>query len=353
MGNAMGVLKGNRAAALVAVAASIGMVVGCGGSSTGGGVGDYSGTQFVSDETTTGRVVLELKKDEIPVGSTAGFHFHVLDSNGDGVPSTSVACDSENGVALIEPSLGREMTDSNGQISGVWGCENPGSYLVGCRMATGGNKREFATIKCTGNVPVGFTGFPGAGGGGLGTGGGAVDPEDGGPGKSDGLVRITEVEVFNVQGETGAVPEIDLTMQLCDGGGTLTDTSDDTYEVWGDDEGILTIQNDSDRTINFTGFSYVVKGGQADGSDYRSDLIRDDAQAPSRSKATVALRAAIFKGNNTLRKTYDRNGSTIPSAGGRKNVQFTAFGVDDRGESVKVSTTVSMAFGDYNNCTLT
>lgn len=350
MGNAMGVLKKNRAAALVAVAASVGIAVGCGGSSTGGGVGDYGGTQFVSDETTTGRVVLELKKDIIPVGSTAGFKFHVLNSNGDGVPSVSVACDSENGVALIEPSLGREMTDENGEISGVWGCENPGSYLVGCRMATGGNKREFATIRCTGDVPVGFTGFPGAGGGGLGTGGGAGEPEDGGPGKPDGLVRITEVEVFNVQGETDAVPEIDLTIQVCSGLDT-PDPSDDTYEGWGDDEGILTIQNDSERTINFNGFSYVVKGGQADGSDYRSDLIRDYAQAPARAKSTVSLRAAIFKGNNTGQKWYDRNGATIPPAGGRKNVQFTAYGLDDRGESVKISTTISMAFGDYDNCT--
>jgi hypothetical protein len=350
MGNAMGVLKKNRAAALVAVAASVGIAVGCGGSSTGGGVGDYSGTQFVSDETTTGRVVLELTEDVIPVGSTAGFRFHVLDSNGDGVPSTSVACDSENGVALIEPTLGREMTDSNGQISGVWGCENPGSYLIGCRVATGGNKREFATIRCTGDVPVGFTGFPGAGGGGLGTGGGAVDPEDGGPGKPDGLVRITEVEVFNVEGETDAVPEIDLTPTLCDGGDTPTDTSDDTYDPWGDDEGILTIQNDSERTINFNGFSYVVKGGQADGSDYRSDLIRDYVQAPARGESTVTLRAAIFKGNITGFKTYDRNGATIPFAGGRKNVQFTAYGVDDRGDPVRISTTVSMAFDHYNNC---
>lgn len=346
----MGVLKKNRAAALVAVAASMGIAIGCGGSSTGGGVGDYSGTQFVSDETTTGRVMLDLTKDEIPVGSTAGFRFHVLDSNGDGVPSTSVACDSENGVALIEPSLGREMTDSNGQISGVWGCENPGSYLVGCRVATGGNKREFATIRCTGDVPVGFTGFPGAGGGGLGTGGGAVDPENGGPGKPDGLVRITEVEVFNVQGETDAVPEVDLTVQICQGLETPADPSDDESEAWGDDEGILTIQNDSERTINFTGFSYVVERGQADESDYRSNLIRDYTQAPSRAKTPVTLRSTIFKGNNSGQKTYDRNGSTIPPAGGRKNVRFTAFGVDDRGESVKVSTTVSMAFGDYDNC---
>ena len=350
MGNAMGVLKKNRAAALVAVAASIGLAVGCGGSATSGDVEDFSGTQFVSNETTTGKLILELKKETLQVGSTAGFRVRVQDENGVGIASTSVACDSEDGVALIEPSLGREMTDSNGEISGLWGCENPGSYLVGCRVATGGNKREFATIKCTGNVPIGFTGFPGAGGGGLGTGGGVVDPENGGPGQSEGLARITDIQVFNVLGKTDQVPEIDLTNQICEGAATPADTSDDTFEVWGDDEGVITIQNNSDRTINFTGFSYVVKGGQSDGSDYQSDLIRDFGQAAAGASETITLSAAIFDSNISGQKSYDRVGATIPFAGGRKNVKFTVVGVDDRGEAVSISASSSMSFDHFNNC---
>lgn len=346
----MSLFKINRAMTLLVVGTSFGLLAGCGGSSTGSDGKSTVGTQFVSDETTTGSLELELKDDTLEVGQTAGFFAHVRDENGKGIPSISVACDSERGVALIDPLLGRAMTDSNGSVSGIWGCESPGSFQVGCRMATGGNRRQFATIKCTGNPPSGFTGFPGAGGGGLGSGGGVLDPGSGGPGSVDGLVRIADIQVVDISGESDAVPEIDLSQSLCEGGATPNDTSDDTLEGWGDDEVVITIQNDSDRVVEFTGFRYVVKAGQSNGTDYESSLIRDFARAQARAESTVTISAAIFDATVSGFKSYDRPGATIPTDGRRRNVRFTVFGVDDRGEEVSLSATVSMNFDHYGNC---
>jgi hypothetical protein len=348
----MSLLTGIRVGAVVAMAATFSLTVGCGGSTTSGDVVDTSGSQFVSDETTTGKLILDLKEDTLPVAGTSGFFARVVDEAGVGVAGVQVACDSEKGVAILDPSLGRAMTGSDGDMSGVFGCESPGSFEIGCRVANGGNKRQFSTVKCSGDVPIGFSGFPGAGGGGLGLGGGVVDPEDGGRGQGDGLIRISEIEVTNVFGKKDTVPEVDTVSSVCDNK-TPADPKDDFIEGFGDDEVTITISNESDRLVRFTGYEYVVKGGGADGGNIQSPRIRDFAQAGARAKEAVTLSAQIFDANAGGYKSYansGQGGTVIPPNLGRRNITLTVFGVDDRGDEVQASASISVSFDNFDNC---
>jgi hypothetical protein len=150
-----------------------------GGGDTDGGSGAdqlYLGDQYVADDSA-GTISLSVDSTSIPVAGTSNFSVAVRDAQGAPVPGLKIACDSEAGVAVIEPATGLEITSSSGSISGVIGCELPGSFQFACRLPIGANKRKMVTIKCTGTVPAGFSGFAGAGGGGLGTGGVGDDGE--------------------------------------------------------------------------------------------------------------------------------------------------------------------------------
>ena len=150
-------------------------LIGCsGGTSTDRSGADYEDTEFVATEDSVGSIDLWVRTTDMPVSGVSGFIVSVRNSSGAPVQNIQIACDTELGLALIEPSTGSEMTDSHGQMSGKVGCEVPGSLILGCRLPIGVNRRKFVTIKCRGPIPDGFFGFPGAAGGGLGYGTGGV-----------------------------------------------------------------------------------------------------------------------------------------------------------------------------------
>ncbi len=158
--------EGFRIAGKTALLCGLALTIGCGGN-THGGEEEFGSSDFPSGTDATGKVEVRVNDDDMNVGDRSGFHVFVYDGNGAPVQNIQVLCDSELGVAILEPTTGREMTGQFGDISGVIGCASPGSYQFGCRLPLGGNKRQFVTIKCrgTGNAP-----FPGAAGGGIGGG---------------------------------------------------------------------------------------------------------------------------------------------------------------------------------------
>ena len=150
-------------------------VVSCSGDTDGGPVADESwlGTSFVGSDGSTGTIALEVLDTELNVGEMTGFRVYVLDSAGRPVPEIRIFCDTEEGLALIEPTTGSELTDSNGQMSGRVGCEAVGSLQLGCRLPIGANWRDFETIRCGGTVGT-TSDFGESSGGGLGGPGGGV-----------------------------------------------------------------------------------------------------------------------------------------------------------------------------------
>ena len=170
-----------RTGACGLVGIGLAIIIGCGGGqgATDGGSGaqpDFRDDQFIAGDTTTGSMSLSLSRGSLGVGDTSPFTVSVVNASGKPVSNINVACDSERGVAIVEPSRGFEMTNSSGVMSGVIGCESPGSFQMVCRLSVGANRRKFAQVTCTGDVPAGFQGFPGAAGGGL---GGGVQNNDG------------------------------------------------------------------------------------------------------------------------------------------------------------------------------
>lgn len=164
-------LKFEVVAALFLAGACAGCMGGQG--STDGGSGDDHGMSddtFVSDDDTTGTIRVGVEDSTMEVGNTSTFTVRVANAQQQPVANINVACDSEEGVAILEPQRGFELTNSDGVMSGVIGCAAPGSFQLVCRLAVGANRRAFVSVRCTGDVPSGFGGFPGAAGGGLGGG---------------------------------------------------------------------------------------------------------------------------------------------------------------------------------------
>ena len=205
--------------------------LGCQGNTDGGSAAspNYSDDVFTGDGSSTGSIRVQLNESQVEVGHTSGFKVYVTDSKGEPVPNVRVVCDTEQGVALVEPTSGYELTNSEGVMSGKIGCAAPGSFQMVCRLSIGANRRQFVSVACTGDVPAGFPGFPGAGGGGLGGGSQIGD---------SGEVRITNAG-FDDDGtfDNTSVPSdasVDITQGAdCDGVITTNDPEPfyDTYAV--------------------------------------------------------------------------------------------------------------------------
>ena len=175
-----------RLGKLIAVAAVVtaGAFAGCNnsqGDTDGGTATDNLGTGNipVSDGGFGAKLVLDIHDDDINVGDTVGFFVTVTDPRGQPLPFRRVFCESEHGIAILEPSKGGvafEHTGADGRMSGRVGGLNIGSYLMECRVEEGFNLVDRKTMRIRGPIPDGFTGFPGAAGGNLG--GGRIEPDD-------------------------------------------------------------------------------------------------------------------------------------------------------------------------------
>lgn len=330
------------------------LVVGCKSSSTGsGGESDVTGP-FVAGEGTTGSMSLRLNATSLAVGDTTTFSVGVRDVSGNAVPRIEVLCDTEEGVALVEPASGTELTDGFGNMSGVLGCTLPGSFQIGCRLPTGTNLRQFGSLLCTGDVPEGFTGFPDAGGGGL---GGGVDVSDNADSGSFGL-RVTAIDFFD-DGTTDSTLSIDLNRDGdCDND---VDTVDP--EPFFETQIQFTVQNNSNSIARFTSYTYTIDNAtfanDGSGTDITSGSLSfigeaEDVDADGGTATFTALFIqAVIGGGSTDKRFFGTTSNISDSDGsefGFARVTVVLRGVNSDGESISATAATTASFGDFDRC---
>lgn len=327
--------------------ATAALLVGCNGD-TDGGRASGSGFRddvFVSDDTTTGSITLQVEDPELQVGETSGFLVFVKNADGQPVSGTNVVCDSEEGVAIIEPTQGNEITDDIGAISGRIGCERPGSFQLACRLSTGANKRDLFGVKCRGEVPADFQGFPGAAGGGLG-GGVAVT--------NDGQVRITAISVQEdtLSTDTDFDASIDVVQQTCESGSTVEpEPFFDTYAA-------IKIENNLREKVKLSYVEYSVPNANRRGQTFNSQRLGVTSFASSTLDANGDIQTIVlpvfkaFGGSKYFGNAPGSGESGLEIAGnlGLKTITFTVVGQTSSGKSVSISGDVTVSFSNFDNC---
>ena len=342
---------------------SLGMlgVLGClgGQGSTDGGSGadgNFRDDVFVSDDISTGTVELEVQNSSLGIGETSPFTVRVLNARRQPVQQINVVCDSEEGIAIIEPQRGYELTSDSGVVSGVIGCESPGNFQMVCRLSVGANKRKFAGVQCSGEVPSGFNGFPGSAGGGLG-GGSQTDGNEGG-------VRITSISFKDGANQDTSTPSIDIVFDSTD---CDPDTDGIQPEFFTDTQAVITVRNDGTQAVIFNSLQYVFKGFRVDeGENDDGDTVYIPQDFPSRQigityesesvtevGADSTFSVPVFKAYGGGKWVGDPEvlgtGAPIENDGIR-TIIFTLRGETVLGEPVEITGRTSAAFGNYNGC---
>lgn len=310
---------------------------------------DFAGTEFVATESTVGTLNLSVNSTTLSVGETSGFSAVVRNASGQPVSQIQVSCDTEAGLALIEPTTGAELTDNFGLMSGVVGCAAPGSFQLGCRLPIGGNKRKFVGMLCEGPVPAGFAGFGDTAGGGIGTGGVAV-PDDGGEpgGVGTDAVRITEIAVSDtgeITDTSSSTTAIDITQGLCG------DPPDQDPEPFFDSHVALKIVNNSNVAIRFTKLRYSVENVTSTGDKFNSQdigLIGDTTSALDPNGGENTFWALLFDANSGG-KRFIGSGSNI-AFNGVRNITLRAEGTTELGDTVIVSGRIALSFDNFDRC---
>jgi hypothetical protein len=324
-------------------------ILGCmgGQGSTDGGSGadgNYRDEVYVGDDETLGTMELSVSADELAIGQTTGFAVGVFDASGQPVPEISVICDSEKGLAIIEPTTGHERTGYSGVMSGEIGCDSPGSFQLVCRLSIGANRRAFASVRCTGDVPSGFQGFPGSGGGHL---GGGVQNND------DGTVQIIEAG-FEDDGSyntstVSADASIDIT-QITDCDGLLTTPAD--YEPFFDTYINLKVQNNLAERVTFSYLTYSVQvnnGNEFESSNVSLTRLADSTLDESGDSGNIIVPIfTAYNGGKWVGNPLGRGEQfTTP---GLKTVNVTLVGETASGELVRISAAVTGSFSNYDRC---
>lgn len=325
--------------------------VGCmgGQGSTDGGSGAEHGLEddtFVSDESTTGSLILDVASTSIEVGNTSMFSVRAINARRQPVANINVACDSEQGVAILDPQRGYALTDGGGIMSGVIGCEAPGSFQFLCRLAVGANRRRSVTVTCTGDVPSGFQGFPGAAGGGLGGGSYTND---------DGDVRVTAVgfidSAFTSRDDMPpAGTSIDISQIAdCDLDVTTFDPEPfyDTYVK-------LVVENNLAEQVRFEYLQYSVSDVDTQGTEFTSKrlgLTQDVGSTLANGGGSAEIVMPIFKAYGGGKYVGDPLGDGIQITNrALLTVNFTLVGETAQGEPVRVQGQSTASFGDFVAC---
>lgn len=322
----------------VGLVAAFALAFGCGGS-TGGGDGNDGGGPVLGGGSGTGSIAIRLVDDDLDVANTTGFFVTLRDANGSVASAgTRITCDSEDGVAIIEPSSGAETTDSGGEISGRIGCEAPGSYRFVCRLPGLGARSAAVTVRCGGQAPNGFSGFPGAGGGNLGGGDG-----DGVTDFDPTKLRITAVNFRDAGAEvsgtidTNQVPDCD------------DQTAGFQPEPFTDAFVEFTITNNSAQTVNMSSFTYTVPDFPTT-ADFGSGRVAfTGANGLTIASGASGKVSGFFARANSGEKNFIGSSTGIGQLGFR-NITFKVSGVTDQGEEFDVEAVAGATLQGYNNC---
>jgi hypothetical protein len=320
------------------------------GDTDGGPAADegFPNQVFVADESNTGSVrIVQSGGARLPVGEIAGFFVEVKRNDGAGLANVQVRCDTERGLALIDPTTGFELTNSEGVMSAKIGCSAPGSFQLLCSTSIGGNRRDFAEYICEGDIPEGFDGFSGAGGGGLGAGVlGATGTPASGIGGADGsnALRINKIDFYDEGVTTGdGTLSIDVVQGVCGDG-----ASTPTPEKFFDTSVALTVQNRSNQTIRVNEVRYRVTDATASGGNFRSGALQVIGDIVVPAGGETRLIVLVFEADGGAKSFFQNQ--TISSSLGFRRVDFTVEGSSDLNEDTVATGGATVSFGNFNNC---
>lgn len=330
----------------VVVAASLVGIgfIGCGGGNTDGGTQSFDDQIFVGNDSTVGRVELTVGSPSVSVGGTTTFNASALDSTGAPIRGLRMVCESEGGVRILEPVVAGtpprsfQMTNANGSVDGIIGCQDAGTYQFGCRMAVGGNRRKFVEVRCTGERPNGFGGFVGSAGGNLG--GGSTNPNS-----QNANIRITGIRFtpLNSGGTSSNSNQVDVVRGSCI---TCSDLSQQ-LESFSDDYVTLTVKSSSSTRVSLTGVRYEVAGiGKSEILPVTAELSASSGGGDSETTLSVL----VFRAAPPFKEFIIGSGREISDDTGFKGVTFTVFGETALGKQVSASGSTTLAFQDYNYC---
>lgn len=335
----MSTSKLSRAAKGISLLLSLAFVslIGCTGSNTDGGKAANTASntfpQFVSDGGAGSTLLINVPTT-IATGSTAGFSVTATDPTGAPLAFVRIFCETELGLALLEPSSGGtgfESTNGNGLMSGLLGGLTPGSYIIECRAPQGFNLVVRASVKVVGDVPEGFGGFPGAAGGNLG--GGLLVDQTEDP-SANGSVFISSVTFTDAGGETAFGPIDTFLTTDCDGDSTTSDPEPFTFTNF-----TVKITNDSLEDVSIETATIALTGLGSTSTQSVTALI------PANSSASFTGLLITFSGGSQV---LVGTGASIVS--GDFSVLTTITGTTESGSSITLTDNSTLSFAPVNNC---
>jgi len=322
--------------------AFLSLVVACGGDKTGSTTDN--GVTYVSDGASGSKLVIELEDGgiEIPVAARVNFKVTATDPQGAPLVNIRLFCESEHGIAILEPSkagVAFEHTGSVGAMSGVLGGLSPGSFLLECRGPQGFNLVTRKSFKVVGEIPQGFTGWPGAAGGNLG-GGVFTDPLP----EQVVLTQVTYITTGGDSDSRSGFIDNDLIID-CD-----TSTPKLDVEPFGPDQYSIKIENNFDQRISISSVEYVI--------DLRVGTVsalRETGGLVIEGNSSVDLTGVFTDTDNdieAINPLFDKFfvGSTTPTPSGTFNMVFTVRGETVTGESFEETISSTVVIGPFNYC---
>ena len=323
------------------VIAGLAVLASCsGGSTSGDSSSDLVGTQFVADGGAGSTLSISVTGTLTTAGTT-GFFVRALDPQGQPLAFIKIFCDTESGIAIIEPAEGGvavETTDSNGSLSGVLGGLTPGSYIMRCEAANGFGLVAHTAIIVRGDVPENFAGFPGAAGGNLG-GGRVIDQTP--STVDDGGIFISSVGFVDAgQSTTGPHQQLDMQRDIC----ARISTTDGT------------IQSCTAEPFFFKNYNIGVTNNTNEFIQVQTISFTIGGTTPLSSPALAQTAQIDSGGSTTLVGSLTQNGSVLSGTStaigirGTVDVDVTVAGVTETGQSFTVTGSTPITFGNVNNC---
>lgn len=321
--------------------------VGCG--STGGGQGKNDaglGSHPISDGGFGAKLSITLDDgtNEIETAGQKGFLVTATDPNGLPLAQRRVFCESEKGLAIIEPSSGGvafEHTNLDGKMSGVLGGVTPGSFMLECRLEEGFNLIARKHFRISGAVPPGFNGFIGAAGGNLG--GGVIVPN---PNAQVGDVETIEIG-FSVLGEAAEINPglIDLSGDTdCSNDGS---TTTDDVEPYGFDQTVIHLKNPLSEAVTVDEVVVTINNA----TDPEATLGVSTVVPALTDDQEIAIAFSDFPNSNGIKFLAGLPGVAANQfIAGTYNVTFTVNGETASGEDFSTSASTAVTFAHIDRC---